>query len=152
MKLFSPMKRIFQIIPILMGCFLISCENTNNDYIPYVPVNFTVDLNTFNDLTVTGFSQKYEQPGFSGVIIFCEFYDVVNPVNSIYHAYDATCTFEISNECSLTNEGNNVMGTCPCCSTKYSLFDGYPIDGQATVPLKFYNVSLMNNRLYITSK
>ena len=146
MKLFSPSKRIFQIFLLFSVCFVVSCDNSDNNYIPYVPVNFTVDLNTFNDLTTTGFSQKYDVPGFSGVIVFCEFYDVSNPFNSIYHAYDATCTYEISADCSLTNDGNNVIATCPCCSTKYSLFDGFPIDGSATIPLKYYQVSLMNNK------
>lgn len=152
MKLHSPTSKLFAILIVALLVLCYSCDNNNDDYIPYVPVNFTVDLNIFNDLTTTGYSQKYDQPGYGGVIVFCEFYDAANPYASIYHAYDATCTFEIDSTCSLINKGNNVTAVCPCCSTKYSLFDGFPIEGSATVPLKFYNVSVLNNKLYITSK
>lgn len=152
MKLHRLKTNIIAFFIVALLVFSFSCDNNNDDYIPYVPVNFTVDLNIFNDLTTTGFSQKYDQPGYGGVLVFCEFYDAANPYASIYHAYDATCTLEIDSTCSLTNKGNNVMAVCPCCGSKYSLFDGFPIEGSASVPLKFYNVSVLNNKLYISSK
>jgi len=152
MNLVKLIKNFFSLFIISGFLLMQSCNDSNDDYIPYVPVDFSIDLNTFNELTTTGYSEKYEHDGYNGVIVFCEYYDVVNPYNSIYHAYDAACTFEISDSCSIINNDNNVMAECPCCETKYSLFDGYPISGSATIPLKYYYVSLINNRLYISNQ
>ncbi|MFA9390727.1 MAG: Rieske (2Fe-2S) protein [Prolixibacteraceae bacterium] len=129
---------------------LVSCK-AQEEYIPYVPVNFTVDLNRFNDLTSTGFSMKYPYDGYGGVIIYCEYYDLVNPSNSLYHAFDATCTFEVQDSCSVENEGNNLRATCPCCGSTYTLYDGYPTDGEAFIALKSYNISILGNKLYISN-
>jgi Rieske Fe-S protein len=121
------------------------------DYIPYVPVNFTVDLNRFNDLTATGYSMKYPYDGYGGVIIYCEYYDVMNPSLSVYHAYDATCTVEVSDSCSIENNENGLRASCPCCGSIYTLFDGYPISGEASVSLKYYNISILGNKLYVSN-
>ena len=68
---------------LLAGLFTVKSCKEQEEYIPYVPVNFTVDLNQFNDLTATGFSMKYPYDGYAGVIIYCQFYDVSNPSNSL---------------------------------------------------------------------
>lgn len=125
-----------------------SCKDEQN-YIPYVPVNFTLNLNVINDLTITGSSMLFENDGYGGVIVFCQYYDVVSPSQSEYYAYDATCTFEISNDCSVENIGNGVNATCPCCGSEYSLFDGYPYKGEASMGLKMYNTSVFNDVLRV---
>lgn len=120
-------------------------------YVPYVPVNFTIDLNRFNSLTTNGYSQKYEFDGYGGVIIYCEFYDFASPVNSQYYAYDAACTLELTDTCSVENESNGLNAICPCCGSTYSLYNGYPINGDAQYPLKEYQVNLIDNKLYISN-
>lgn len=135
---------------VVLSVLLHACKE-KVEHIPYVPVNFTIDLNRFNDLTATGTSMKYPYDGFAGVIVYCEYYDVVNPSLSVYHAYDAACTFEVKDSCSVENIDNGLRASCPCCGSTYTLFDGYPISGEASVPLKYYNVSILGNKLYISN-
>lgn len=129
--------------------FTISCGNKREEYIPFVPVNFTVDIAINNDLTTPGFSLIYPNEGFGGVVVYCSYYDYSAPANSLYFAYDAACTFEVNDSCSVVNEGNSFFGECPCCHTKYEFSTGYPVEGQALYPLKSYSISVLNNKLYI---
>lgn len=126
-----------------------SCKEPE-EYIPYVRVQFSVNLNQFNDLATTGFSMKYPG-GYAGVVIYCSYYDVTEPSNSFYYAYDATCTLEVTDSCSLTNESNGLLAKCPCCESEYTLLDGQPIKGDAHIPLKQYNATVVGNILYVSN-
>lgn len=149
MKRTPLVKAVFYSLLFIFFLSVNSCKQ-QEEYIPYVPVNFTVDLNQFNDLTTTGYSMKYPG-GYAGVIIYCQFYDVSNPPNSLYYAFDAACTVEVKDSCSVESEGNNLNATCPCCGSVYSLMDGYPISGDASIALKRYNVNILGNKLYISN-
>jgi nitrite reductase/ring-hydroxylating ferredoxin subunit len=140
-----------QIISMLLLFLLLftACNDKREEYIPYKYVSFYVDLNINNDLATPGFSQIYPYEGYGGVIIYCEFYDFSAPDNSLYHAFDATCTHEVSDTCTIVNEGNSFFGECPCCHSKYELITGNPVEGIAFYPLKYYQVSIINNRLYV---
>ena len=117
--------------------FLFSCDKEDNTIIPNVHVSFVINLNIINELTVPGNSVLFPQYGFGGVIVYCE-------LPGSYYAFDATCTYEASSICHLKNEG--VLGTCDCCGSQYVLIGGgYPSEGPATVPLKTYNVSFVDN-------
>jgi Rieske Fe-S protein len=75
------------------------------------------------------------------VIVYCEF-------QGSYYAYDAACTHEVSQTCSLTTEG--ILASCPCCKSKYILLgSALPSSGPATHPLQPYHVSVSGNRLII---
>ena len=65
-------------------------------------------------------------------------------VDRTAYAYDATCTYEISQTCKVKNEG--VLGTCSCCGSEFFLTGGaYPASGPAAAPLRQYNVSQVNS-------
>lgn len=111
-----------------------SCDEIDSQ-IPEVPVYLTINLNLQNELTIPGNSVLYENAGFGGVIVSCE-------QLGVYYAYDAACTHEISQTCTVKNDG--FLGTCSCCESKYILSgSAYPSDGPAVVPLKQYNVSVL---------
>ena len=111
-----------------------SCGKIDSQ-IPDVPVLLNLNLNIYNELTIPGNSLLFPYSGFGGVIVYCE-----SP--GTYYAYDAACTNEINQTCTLVNEG--ALGTCSCCESKY-IFTGaaYPSEGPATAPLKQYNVSVL---------
>ena len=114
-----------------------SCKKDHNSVIPYVPVSFTINLNLLNDLTVPGNSMYFPNVGYGGVIVYCELPDS-------YYAFDATCTYEVENRCIVKNDG--VVGTCECCGSKFILLGGgFPSEGPASVALKSYKVTLLNN-------
>lgn len=114
-----------------------SCDKNYNDVIPNVPFSFQVNMNIVNDLLVPGNSVFFPNAGFGGVIIYCE-------MAGSYYAFDAACTNEISRSCIVKNEG--VLATCPCCDSQFILLSGaYPSNGPAIIPLKQYNVSVVND-------
>jgi hypothetical protein len=126
-----------------------SCNDEQDEHIPYVYVNFSIDLLINNSLACPGYSYLVEDPGYGGVIIYCEYYDFISPGNSIFHAFDATCTNEVSTDCTLINEGNSFYAECPCCGAKYELVTGYPLDSLSLYPLKEYSTYVMNNKVFV---
>lgn len=114
-----------------------SCNDLDNHVVPNVPVSFTVNLNIANDLTIPGNSLYFPNDGYGGVLVYCE-------LPGSYYAFDATCTYEVSRTCIAANDG--VLATCPCCGSQFILISGaYPSIGPATLPLKQYNVSIVND-------
>jgi nitrite reductase/ring-hydroxylating ferredoxin subunit len=113
-----------------------SCDKIQESQIPDIPFSFTVNLIIANELTIPG-NSMYFPGGFGGVIVYCQTPDE-------YYAFDAACTYEISQTCKVENSG--VLGECSCCGSKF-LFTGgaYPASGPAAAPLRQYNVSKVNN-------
>lgn len=115
----------------------VSCDKIQDSQVPNVPFSFTIDLNIANELRIPGNSMFFPLAGYGGVLVYCELEDS-------YYAYDATCTYEISQTCKIKNEG--VLGTCSCCGSEFFLLGGaYPASGPAAAPLKQYNVSRLNS-------
>ena len=115
----------------------VSCDKIQDSQVPNVPFTFTINLNIANELTIPGNSMFFPGPGYGGVIVYCELPDT-------YYAYDATCTYEISQTCKVKNEG--VLGTCSCCGSEFFLTGGgFPASGPAAAALKLYNVSRVNS-------
>lgn len=115
----------------------VSCDKIQDSQVPNVHVDFPINLININELTIPGNSVFFPIEGYSGVIVYCELEDS-------YYAYDATCTYEISQICKIENEG--VLGTCSCCGSEFFLLGGaYPASGPAAAPLKQYNVSRLNS-------
>jgi nitrite reductase/ring-hydroxylating ferredoxin subunit len=114
-----------------------SCDKIQDSQVPDVPFSFTINLTIANELNIPGNSMYFPGAGYGGVIVYCETFDT-------YYAYDATCTYEISQTCKVVNSG--VLGECKCCESKF-LFTGgaYPASGLAAAPLRQYNVSKVNN-------
>ncbi len=114
-----------------------SCEKINDSPIPDVHFSLTVNLNIVNDLNVPGNSVFFPGFGFGGVIVYCE-------LPGSWYAFDASCTYEASRNCIVKNDG--VLADCPCCNSQFVLLSGaYPTKSPAALPLKQYNVSVMNS-------
>ncbi|MEN8115573.1 MAG: hypothetical protein ABFS16_01260 [Bacteroidota bacterium] len=113
-----------------------SCDEIDSQ-IPDVPFSFTINLNIYNELTIPGNSVYFPGMGFGGVIVYCE-------LPGTYYAYDAACTYEISQNCKVENDG--VLGTCNCCGSKFILIGtAHPSEGPAAAPLRQYHISVINN-------
>ena len=121
----------------LLFSISISCDKIQDSQVPNVPFTFTINLTIANELTIPGNSMYFPGVGYGGVIVFCEMPDT-------YYAFDATCTYEISQTCKVVNSG--VLGECRCCESKF-LFTGgaFPAKGPAAAPLRQYNVSRMSS-------
>jgi len=135
-------KAIFFTLIFFSTVFFHSCDNTFDDYIPYAPVNLYIDLTINNQLQIPGSSMIFPG-GYGGVIVYNNFGE--------YIAYDAACTLEIDQNCILSNEDNGPVVTCPCCESKFFLYDGAPIDGDAIRFMKKYKAVLSGDRVLISN-
>jgi Rieske Fe-S protein len=131
------LKNIKIFIAVVLSTVLtVSCDKNQNSLIPNVPVSLTINLNIINDLTVPGNSHFFPNVGYGGIIVYCE-------LPGSWYAFDATCTHEISTTCKVENEG--ILGTCSCCGSQYVFVGGTPSKGPAALPLKQYNVAVINS-------
>lgn len=136
------------IVTSVLLCFH-GCKDNYDDYIPYVPVTLRVDLSIRNELTIPSVATEFVEFGYAGVIVVCGYYDVATPSQSVYYAYDAACTSEVSQECSIEVEDGGCTAVCPCCGARYSLLGGYPMDTLSSRNLKPYNVKVDGSYLMV---
>ena len=140
------MKTNIQKILITFGlaCFLISCGKDEVSPVPYMIVDLNLliasypDLSAGNPVKITNPACGYEKHGI-----------IVAPYGSMYYAYDATCTKDISHR-SLSVD-YNYTATCPDCKTVYNILganNGFPKDGKGT-RLKQYRAYSTNNNTRI---
>lgn len=112
-----------------------SCDKLNDSPIPDVYVNFQIDLSIANELTIPGNSVIFPQAGYGGLIVTCY-------APGEWYAFDASCTYEISRNCIVKDEGG--IAECTCCGSQYVLIGGgYPVKEPASMPLKQYHISML---------
>lgn len=68
-------------------------------------------------------------------------------VNGQYHATDAMCTHEDWPLCNGALKDATIE--CPLHGSRFSLIDGKPLDDPATIPLKVYQVNVLDNEIEI---
>lgn len=138
---------------ILAALVLTSCKKVQNDIIPDVDVNFTIDLldPEFVSLSAIGISDTidsstnnwgYNAAGYdeNGIIIYH------GPDE--YFAYDRTCPYDFAvNNLSVKVNIDYTVAVCPRCATKYALSAyGTPVSGPGKYPLKNYKTSFDGER------
>lgn len=127
---------------------LSSCTRDENDVIPDVYVDFTIDLQNplFANLTALGSSDTINAltnnwgenaAGYDGNGII-----VYSGVDE-YFAYDRTCPYDYTvNGLSIKVDIDFTLAVCPVCGTTYSLSAfGVPASGAGKYPLKNYMTS-----------
>lgn len=138
-------KSHFLKISFVLAVFLLvtnACSDNFESSIPYVQVNRSINLINYNDLTVPNNPVYFSGMGFGGIIVMFD--------GTQYYAFDAACPYEASRNCTMTPD--DVVIECPCCGSTYVLFGGgYVAEGPSTEPLLQYQVTLGDNRLYITN-
>lgn len=138
----------FLSLTLALTIILSSC-NKKNDVIPDVSVDFRIDINDPEFVTLTGVgnhaivTSKTNNGGalsagynYNGIIVYTSDIDVFN-------AYDRTCPNDyVLNGSSVKVNVDFTIAVCPQCSTKYSLSaGGVPISGPGKYPLKNYKTS-----------
>lgn len=132
---------------------LFSCNKDNNDVIPDVYVDFTIDLldPEFAKLSVIGTSDTidattnnwgYRSAGYDGNGI------IIYRGADEYYSYDRTCPHDFAvNGLSIRINVDFAVAECPQCGTKYSLSTyGVPLSGVGRYSLKNYRTSFDGSR------
>jgi len=146
----SDSKIIFFLFSMAFAIFCSSC-NKNNDVIPDVYVDFSLDINDpqFINLNALGGSDTVdartnnwgqEAAGFNGNGI------IIYRGPDEFNAYDRTCPHDYAiNGMSVKVNIDltySIYALCPQCSTKYALSAfGTPASGIGRYPLKNYKTS-----------
>ena len=124
----------------------ISC--TDEDTFPKIRVSESIPItmpqwsNVFNN--VWGYD-IIENAGLGGIII-------VQGLNNTFIAYDKSCTFEKTNQCTVSgNYNNETILTCGCCESQFNVIDGSIFNGPANQALKRYNTFFDGHILYVTN-
>jgi nitrite reductase/ring-hydroxylating ferredoxin subunit len=131
---------------LIIALLLSSCNRNENDVIPDVDVDFTIDMMDFFNIygvigsdTVNANDLRIDQGrlyagGFkgNGIIIYYG--------GDGYYAYDRTCPHDYStNGLSIKINADFTQAVCPKCSTIYALSAfGTPASGPGRYPLKNY--------------
>lgn len=112
-----------------------SCsKNTVQQAVPYVNVNFEIDLNlpSYNKLNVVG-NWIYVTGGDKGIIIYR--YD-----QSTFSVWDRCCTYNALNGNAIVSvESNNVYAIDSSCGSVFNILNGQVQHSPATLPLKGYH-------------
>ncbi len=155
----SPKLRIFLILILLLAGFD-SCKKSEIDVIPDVYVDFYIDLNdpefiSLNAITnyvlIDEFTNNYgyRSAGYdkNGIILYRAGLDE-------FFAFDRTCPHDYANNglsVAVDTVSNEIFVVCPECNSKYVLPSfGSPTEGPSRYPLKIYKTSFdgSNVRVY----
>ena len=132
------MKKVFFAfiaILILSNC---TTESQNNDILPYVQVNQSVDLSLpeFVNLNVPG-GWAYGPGGIKGVIIY-------NINGNQFKAFERAAPHLQPSACSQMIVENSIIMKCPCDDSEFQIINGAPRTSGITNFAREYLVTNLN--------
>ena len=124
---------------IIIGAYFLmqsSCEQ-NNQNIPYVPVNFDLNINlpAYTSLNYPG-EHLIVQGGSKGIIVYRYTIDE-------FVVLDRHSTFDVTLGCKVVveSDGITLSDENECSESKWLIIDGSVMQGPATLPLHRYRTS-----------
>jgi nitrite reductase/ring-hydroxylating ferredoxin subunit len=115
--------------------------------IPYVEVNFTININDpeYIKLTTIG-NWEYVTGGSRGIVIY-------RLSENEFVAFDRHCTYDPSAVCSqLDVDATGLrLNDYDCCGSEYSLINGTVLKGPSTLGMKRYTTSFDGINLIVTN-
>lgn len=124
---------------IIIGAYFLmqsSCDQ-NNQNIPYVPVNFDLNINlpAYTSLNYPG-EHLIVQGGSKGIIVYRYTIDE-------FVVLDRHSTFDVTLGCKVfvESDGITLSDENECSESKWLIIDGSVMQGPATLPLHRYRTS-----------
>lgn len=132
------MKKLF-VIALL--CLFVGCSSNNqnnNNCVPFVSVNETVDLNLPQhlNLRIPG-NWGYVSGGHQGMIVY-------NINGTQFKAFERLCPQENPSSCSQMIVENNIRMKCQCSNHEFNILNGSPLTGGVNCFAKEYFVENLN--------
>ena len=120
----------------------VGCRD-NNNAIPLVAVDreINITLPSYSSLSVVG-GWAYVTGGSKGLLIYRRTLDQ-------FVAYDRHVPYDVDLGCIVEVDQNNVECVDPCSQSRFSLYDGSPLDGPATFPLKQYSATFNGTIVHV---
>ena len=134
----------FSFFLIFFLLFTPQCKKDKKDQIPYVYVNFYLDINSTLNTGLNNIGgYEYVTGGVRGIIIYRRSTDE-------FMAYERNCPYQPSNSCALVEVDNSaVMAVDSCCGSQFLLLDGSIVKGPATILLKQYHTYFDGIKLHV---
>ena len=109
-----------------------SCRK-KDDVVPYTRVNFTIYLSDPDFMTLqTIGNHVFVTGGVCGIVIY-------RKSQEEFSALERCCTYNPSERCAvLMDSTNSNVLICPCCNSKFSIWDGSVMSGSAERSLTNY--------------
>ena len=148
-KLIAMIPKLARISILALLCFTLVTCNKNDDVVPYVFVNLSINLSDpqFIDLQAVGNAVKITG-GVRGIVVYRKSIDE-------FLAYDRNCTYKASNDSARVDiEKSLGFAFCEHCGSQFSLvFEGTVLKGPASRQLLLYRTSYNRtfNTLYISN-
>lgn len=132
------MKKFF--FTIVTVSFLIGCttDSQNNDLLPFITVNQTIDLNlpAYINLQVPG-GWAYAPGGHKGIVIY-------NINGNQFKAFERACPHLSLSACSQMVVENNLRIKCVCDDSEFNILNGASLTEGVTSSAREYLVSNLN--------
>lgn len=138
-----------KLLVLFLALTLYNCVDNkkNDDILPYVQVNETIDLNLpeFINLNVPG-GTAYASGGLKGLIIY-------NINGTQFKAFErAAPHLPISSSCSQMVVQNGIKMVCPCDDSEFNILNGQPLtDGVDKFAREYLVTNLNGTVLRITN-
>jgi len=135
-------KNVYLIL--LLCIFLLnSCKEDEN--IPYVPVNISIDVYDalYGDISVVG-GYMYITGGYKGIIIY-------RKSQEEFVTIERACPYKPLLDCErlAVDDSTLLFVKDDCCGSRFLITDGSIINGPATKPAKLHNNNFDGRYLYI---
>lgn len=128
---------LFLAIITLVACSSSAPDNNNN--LPYIPVNETINLNSpqYINLQVPG-GWAYAPGGLRGLIIY-------NFNGTDFVAFDRACPhLSPSESCSQMIVESSIKMICPCDDTEFNIITGAPLTTGINFAAREYRATLIS--------
>ena len=124
---------------------LVCCSKTDNQQVPYAPVNIQVNINNpqYIELNHPG-GWIYMTGALKGLILYRKDQGVIN-------AFDRLSPYPDEGGCVLVVDSSGVFAWDTCSASKWLLFDGVVNEGPAKRNLIQYQTSLNGSMLTISN-
>ena len=109
-------------------------KDRNDDLIPNVPVNFSIQLSLpgYSNLNSPGGSVEVPGVGYKGVVVYRSIDGFV--------AFDMACPYDPSSSTGILHvDSSGIMMTDVNCGSRFNLTDGSIVNGPTSRPMKRYN-------------
>lgn len=123
----------------------VSCDKENENPVPFVSINFSINIESTQFLELNTFpSYAYFSGGFRGIIIYRDSYDS-------FYAFDRACPYHPYEQDALVRVLNTPLAIDTLCGSNFLLLDGSVITGPSRHPLRQYRTFFSYPILQVTS-
>jgi len=145
-NIFTKIILLITVLAIIPSLFF--CNKDKQNLVPYVYVDFYIYLNNpgFAPLQAPG-NSVYVTGGVEGIVIYRK--SLVDFV-----AIERCCSYNPEERCIVNLDSSQVGALiCPCCKSKFSIYDGSIIKTPASHPLTLYQAAYDQtyNRVHVTN-